>query len=238
MALKELTLIYSGVFYLDPFTKCLKIKPPFECSTCDQLIVVLYDPTLTVGGTGVFKADIKEIYVSCKNYKYKIEFDDSIFVDPDRALRQCDIKSVCCAGCVIDYIDSFITDFSNNSGLLGSLLLANFNTTIDQEIQINSSKYFIEEILVTDASIELDTAVGGFYADTGKTTPIVDDTAVYTGLVVPSDALAFSLVATPADVTAAFTNKIMTEDKLYLSLTTPQGAAATANVYVFGRRLD
>lgn len=118
-----------------------------------------------------------------------------------------------------------------SSVLLGVLKTANFNSTADQGIAINSSNYIIRKISVTNASTSLTVAVGGFYAATSKSTAIVANTQVYTVL---------TAAAKTVDVTlnALGISDRRTETTLYLSLTTGQGGAATADVYVFGDRLN
>lgn len=112
--------------------------------------------------------------------------------------------------------------------LLGSLVGANMNVTTDQAIpisRIGSQKYLITRIVVTNASISLDTAAGGVYTAVSKGgTAVVANTQAYSDLTAATVAL---------DLTLAV-NNTYTLDNLYLSLTTAQGAAATADVYVFG----
>jgi hypothetical protein len=104
---------------------------------------------------------------------------------------------------------------------------ANFNTTSDQALtkQGTFSQYVISQIVVLNASIPLTTAVGGIYAAAAKVAPVVvAANQAYSGLTNGSATL------TPP---VANTDK-RTEAGLFLSLTTPQGAAATADVLVYG----
>lgn len=120
--------------------------------------------------------------------------------------------------------------------LLGSLIGANMNTLADQPIAITGLDglpvlpYAIESIHARNGSISLTTAVGGVYTAAAKGgTAIVANTQVYTGLAGAATDLARLTVA------AAGNNSVFTAATLYLALTTAQGAAATADIYVFGR---
>lgn len=116
------------------------------------------------------------------------------------------------------------------TNLLGYLIGANFNATTDQRIvNLNTAyKFRIRRITVQNASVAgMSTAAGGFYTGAGKTgSTIVAATQVYTGL---TDAL------TADDLTLAAPNLILPAGTpLYFSLTTPQGAAATADIGIYG----
>jgi hypothetical protein len=56
-------------------------------------------------------------------------------------------------------------------------------------------------------------------------TTIVDAAQVYSGLTVATSVITTTMAATPT----------VSNGTIYLTLTTPQGAAATAMVYVYGR---
>ena len=117
--------------------------------------------------------------------------------------------------------------------LLGFKLGLDMNVTTDQQITMvnGGAKFRISKITVLNASIDLTTAAGGVYPSASKGgTAIVANTQVYTALSNSAYAVDLTLVATPAKTVYAATQA------LYLSLTTAQGAAATADVYVFGQR--
>lgn len=119
--------------------------------------------------------------------------------------------------------------------LLGVLLGANFNSTADQAIAISSSKYIVRTIIAVNASVSLTTAAGGIYPAAAKGgTPIVAATQAYTALTAASKFLALTL--NPA--AGGPTTDVETATTVYLSLTTAQGAAATADVYIFGDDLS
>jgi hypothetical protein len=118
--------------------------------------------------------------------------------------------------------------------LLGKLLGADFNTTNDQAIslfRIGSGKCIVTDIIVANASINLSTAQGGFYTGAGKTgTTIVASTQAYNAVDLSNDKwLALTLAS------AAGTDVI---SSLYFALTTAQGSAATADIYVYGYALS
>jgi hypothetical protein len=116
--------------------------------------------------------------------------------------------------------------------LLGQLISANMNSTGDQQIVIFSApaKYIIRRIVATNASISLSTAAGGIYPAVSKGgTAIVANSQVYSGLTASGKFVDLT-------VASGYTSggDVLTVKSIYLSLTTPQGAAATADIYVYG----
>ena len=115
-----------------------------------------------------------------------------------------------------------------DSRLLGSKLGADFNITTDQAISISgTTKYVVRKIIVTNASISLTLAAGGFYATAAKVNALVAAAQVYSALTTTSKYLDCTL-------TALALSDVRTEATLFLSLTTGQGAAATADIYIYG----
>jgi hypothetical protein len=105
------------------------------------------------------------------------------------------------------------------------------NSTSDQLFtKIGSfTSSMIINITATNPSISMTTAVGGIYPTTAKGgTPIVAASQVYSGLTASSVWIA---------VSSAATGRATNLSTLYLSLSTPQGAAATCDFYVFGQIL-
>jgi hypothetical protein len=106
---------------------------------------------------------------------------------------------------------------------------ANFNTTADQQLSPTFlGKYRVKRIVVLNTSVNgMSTAAGGVYTAASKGgSAIVAAGQVYTGL---TNAL------TALELTLALPNLVLASGTpLYLSLTTPQGAPATADVYVYG----
>lgn len=112
--------------------------------------------------------------------------------------------------------------------LLFSLKGANFNTTADQLLTPTfNGKFRIKRIVITNASVSLTTAAGGFYPAASKGgTAVVASGQAYSALTAAAIALEATLNAATA-VLAAGTS-------IYLSLTTGQGAPAMADIYVYG----
>jgi hypothetical protein len=112
--------------------------------------------------------------------------------------------------------------------LLGAKIGTNMNVTTDQLIpitRIGTKKYRITRIVVTNASISLTTAAGGVYQAASKAgTAIVANSQVYSSLTAATTELSLTLAI----------SRTYTLDNLYFSLTTAQGAAATADIYVYG----
>jgi hypothetical protein len=112
--------------------------------------------------------------------------------------------------------------------LLFSLKAANFNSTADQLLVPNfSGRFRPKRFVVLNASLSLTTAAGGFYTAAAKGgTALVAASQAYSALTAANLATECTLAAA-VDWWAAGT-------PVYLSLTTPQGVAATADVYVYG----
>lgn len=117
--------------------------------------------------------------------------------------------------------------------LLWKLIGADMNTTNDQSLTKVGvfNNYIIVGIRVVNASTSLTTAAGGFYTGASKSGNTVVSAATtytaHTGATIGSD-LSISGVGKDERTVAA----------LYLSLTTPQGGAATCDIYVYGFALS
>jgi hypothetical protein len=121
--------------------------------------------------------------------------------------------------------------------LLGKLISADMNSTSDQRIAMfsNPSKFILRRIVVTNASISLTTAAGGVYTAASKGgTAVVASSQAYSSL----SASTLFLDLTLSTTGSASTTVKSSIPNLYLSLTTAQGAAATADVYVYGDILE
>lgn len=117
----------------------------------------------------------------------------------------------------------------NADTLIGALLAANFNVTTDQSITLPTGLWRITRILVTNASLNMTTAVGGFYDAASKGgNAVVAATQVYSALTSATVTLSCTIAA-PADWNVSTT--------LFFALTTAQGAAATAAIRIYGVRL-
>lgn len=125
--------------------------------------------------------------------------------------------------------------------VVGKLIGADFNVTTDQLIPIQISDdddvvtehegdFILADIIVRNASVSLTTAVGGVYTAAAKAgSAIVANSQVYSALTSSVKWLAL----TKASI--SLTDVFIDQANLYFSLTTAQGAAATGDIYVFGR---
>ena len=117
-------------------------------------------------------------------------------------------------------------------GLLASLIGANMNSTADQPFGPRQFGFIVRRIVVTNASISLTTAAGGIYTGAAKGgTAIVAAIQTYATLTSPTVSLDLTIAA------AAVNTVLSASPSLFLSLTTAQGAAATADFYFYGERL-
>ena len=151
-------------------------------------------------------------------------------VDTDATMAADSNTRIPSQAAVVGYIGAY-----SRSGLLGSLLGADFNSTADQAIAISlSSKYVISSVVITNPSVSLTTAKGTFYAGAGKTSVIFGGSGSgFTGLVASTDVVAVGIFGN--SFTGAFHfSRFTAPSTIYLSLTNPQGAPATADVYIFG----
>jgi len=137
-----------------------------------------------------------------------------------------DIQDLIGAGCIVLG--------ANQPNLLFTKIGANFNSTGDQILTpVAQGKFRITKIVVVNTSVNgMPTAAGGFYTGAGKTgTTIVSAGQVYTGLTNALTALELTLAIAASLVFVSGTS-------IYLSLSTPKGGAATADIYVFGEIYD
>ena len=127
-----------------------------------------------------------------------------------------------------------VHDFHTDFRVVGKLLGANMNITTDQVITLapQADKFIVTNIIATNASISLTTAAGGIYTAVAKGgSAIVAAGQVYSALTAATKFVALTLAGTAlTDVYDA-----ATQLSFWLSLTTPQGAAATADIYIYGR---
>lgn len=121
--------------------------------------------------------------------------------------------------------------------LSGILKSANMNVTTDQPISVSlppasaggNGRYYVQQVLVANPSISLTTAAGGIYTGPNKTgVQVVAAAQAYAALTQGLVNVAGSLLVLTLNLPTAF----FTAPTLYLSLTTAQGAAATADFYV------
>jgi hypothetical protein len=123
--------------------------------------------------------------------------------------------------------------------VLAAMSGANFNSTADQPIAIPQriTAFQLTSIIITHASISLTTAVGGFYPAASKGgTPIVAASQAYSALTT-SDKLMTATLASFGSTTRFSSSNLGSIGgflQIWLALTTPQGAVASADVYLVG----
>lgn len=123
--------------------------------------------------------------------------------------------------------------------LLAKIIGANMNSAADQALTpqggVMPANYHVQDIYAWNASINLTVAAGGIYTAPAKAGIVIVPAAqVYTALTAAAKFKQLTLDPTAGGPTT----DIMTAATLYLSLTTPQGAAATADIYIFGHDLS
>lgn len=131
--------------------------------------------------------------------------------------------------------------YAPNELQCGTLIGANFNSTADQAIVISvpSSLWAIDQISISNPSISMTTAQGGFYSAVSKGgVAIVANTQAYSTLTTNAANTTGNYMQptlSTAGNTTAFKGYAQTSQikALYLSLTTAQGAAATADIRVY-----
>jgi hypothetical protein len=156
------------------------------------------------------------------------------------------------SGAATVVITELSADFPDMGRLFkaGQLLSANFNSTADQAITLNApvnaagtSIWALYLFLISNPSTSLTTAKGAFYAAASKTSPLLSGLATTTFVALKSatDAAMFgAFPSTALSTSGAADNLYFTSSSttVYLSLTTAQGAAATADIRVFGLSLN
>ncbi len=126
--------------------------------------------------------------------------------------------------------------------IIASLRSANFNITTDQPIVIPAqiAAFRLSNIIVTNASISLTTAVGGFYPQAAKGgTPIVAASQAYSALTTVNGLLLMTLASfgSATRFSSATLNSVASQLAIWFALTTAQGAAATADIFLVGDNL-
>lgn len=109
--------------------------------------------------------------------------------------------------------------------LLAFVQGANLNATGDTVLPvINSTSYSVSNVILTNASISLTTALAGLF-----TAPTAGGTAI-----VANAALSAATGPTIVSQRTVASTAIATAQNLYLNVGTAQGAAATGDIYVYG----
>ena len=124
--------------------------------------------------------------------------------------------------------------------LIGVVIGANVNQT-NTDIAVPllllpGANFVIDSILVNNASVSLTTATFGvFSAAAAGGVTIVTAGAVLSGLTATTSNLVATLAAT---ATTTVLNQTTVANNLYFRVGTAQGAAATCDVYIFGKVLN
>lgn len=127
--------------------------------------------------------------------------------------------------------------------VLASIRSVNFNTTVDQPIAIPQrvTAFQLNGIVITNASVSLTTAAGGFYPAASKGgTPIVSAAQAYSTLTTSAKLLQATLASfgSTTRFSSANLGTIGGLLNIWFSLTTAQGVAAIADVYLVGTDLS
>lgn len=149
--------------------------------------------------------------------------DGTGFVALVSSLHVGDLTDLLNAGCVLKEVP-----------WLGRLISANMNVTTDQAITLDvpiGVNFRITKITAINASTSLTTAAGGVYSAVSKGgDAIVANTQAYSGLTGNTLALDLTIATTPGKTVY----NQATVPAAVFSLTTAQGAAATADIYAYG----
>lgn len=115
---------------------------------------------------------------------------------------------------------------------IGRKLAADFNSTADQAITLLPGNWTITGVYAAKGSRSMTTAAGGVYTAAAKGgTAIVAAAQTYTGLTgATTDVVTCTMAATPT-----VNGSGVTGATIYFALTTGQGSAGTADIFVFGR---
>jgi hypothetical protein len=113
--------------------------------------------------------------------------------------------------------------------LIASAQGVNLNAVADTIAPIlGAGNVSVQSIIVTNASVDLTTAQLAVYTGAGATGTAVKSAYALTG----------NTTAAKAVVTAATSTDVITGSPLYIRCTTAQGAAATADVFIYGYDLS
>jgi hypothetical protein len=128
--------------------------------------------------------------------------------------------------------------------VLTSIRSASFNTTSDQPLILPPSivAFQLTGILVTNASVSLSTAAGGFYTGAGRTGAVIVTGPQSYASLTNGNVLLLLTITTSALATRFSSNNLplllnangQYALGFYFSLSTPQGVAATADIYALG----
>lgn len=130
---------------------CSKLK----CGRCDGVLIQLKDPALLAENDGqpienakyFIRGEVESFQEVRLNqstelvYEYTISYESSLLLNPDVELQECDVKKVCCADCVIDYIDE-LTFAGTPPDPKENIINMNFRQAEVQNSSIMISNYY------------------------------------------------------------------------------------------------
>lgn len=103
-----------------------------ECGPCADVLVQVDDPALLAANEGeidpvklqtFLKGTIKEFTIvadkfNCRYYQYTIEYDDEQLAEGVTGIDECQVVKICCANCLIDYVDEQFIDEATIASLI------------------------------------------------------------------------------------------------------------------------
>lgn len=118
----------------------------------------------------------------------------------------------------------------NGYGLLGSKTGVNLNVgATDTAVPVVASQYIVRRVVVTNASVSLSAATAGLFNAGGGAGTIAANQAL--------SALTAALNFLDLTISSVGATDIQTAASLSFRCGTPQGVAATADVYIFGEKI-
>lgn len=133
-----------------------------------------------------------------------------------------------------DMFDSLIALSSGGGGTgiikLGELIGADFDTTADQTITMVGGSYILQAVIVANTSVNLDS--GGFELWTGA-----NQTGTKINTTGDSDGLDMGLYGNELGTGYLVEGEVFSSN-LIMSLGTPHGSPATADIRVYGFKID
>ena len=83
---------------------------------CTEVIIHLHNPTLTVDNQGLIIGSVSDtIQLASGQYKFIIDYDETVLDNPSSSLGQCDVKSICCKDCVTEYVDKRLAQVTGST---------------------------------------------------------------------------------------------------------------------------
>lgn len=104
-------------------TLILKFSEKLDCGKCDDVLIQLQDPTLILANEG--QTDPTKIFhyipgtitdftcIGSHLFQYSIDYDETLLT---RILTECDVRRVCCAGCLLQYFNEVIANLDLGGG--------------------------------------------------------------------------------------------------------------------------